>query len=185
MNNGTKATEGRTPAPTIGTSPTPSLHINAEDSGTAEYSTTKSTSSAPQKETSPPTLNVGSSSGSASVTSVGGAGHVSVGGSLQAVASDSAANHHHPMLVAPHAVHCHGSEAECPNHLEIASEKPHLADVAMKLLRLHELYDSQNLLRPGRALWASVKKMVIDEEIKMKLKRELSINIDEVMAKGK
>ena len=74
-----------------------------------------------------------------------------------------------------------GDGSDHATHLEMRDgDKPHLADVAMKLMRLHELYDSQNLLRPGRALWASVKKMVIDEDIRMKLRRELAINMDEV-----
>ena len=59
-------------------------------------------------------------------------------------------------------------------------KKPHLADVAKKLMKLHELYDSQSILKPGRSLWNSVKKMVVDEDIKMKLKRELTINLDDV-----
>jgi hypothetical protein len=74
------------------------------------------------------------------------------------------------------------SESDCASQLDMTQDerKPHFADVAMKLLRMHELYDSQGIIKPGKALWNSVKKMVVDEDIKLKLRRELTINLDEV-----
>ncbi len=134
-----------------------------------------------------------------SATPLGGVGTLHGAGGVAAAASQPTALYpaghanslHPPVLTIPagHAVRVLGptgtDTAEHSTHLEMtANDMPHLADVAMKLLRLHELYDSQNLLRPGRALWASVKKMVIDDDIKMKLKRELAINLDEVGVEG-